>query len=514
MFASFLHAHHHELSGDASSAIAAYESLVAASSTRPYDDAQIPTTSEPPLPLLLSVAWNSLGGLRLDAGDLHVARAAFHQSVAAWPGNSMALLNLGDLEREHGGRFDAALAWYARAAALPPRDAPADAAAWYEQLVASPRAECAALASYMCALLQMQLGDYDAARAHQRRFGCRFRVAPAVWKLVGADAAPPAAPDRSGVQRCEGAVPPALLARLRAAFAIDSPFWEQTDYSARGYFSFWEATAAPPATLIDVYVREVLLPLVANADDVVGAEWWVHTRASRRSIGHQMHFDTEEATLQLTGEVVHPTVSSVLYLSGAGGDPTVVFDQRADDDAPAAHAHVSHPVEGAVLLFPGDRLHCVCPAAPRDARKRGRDDDDAAAAPLRDARDAPQRVTLMVGLWTRDVASVCRRRPLDACGPLPRPTRSCTWPSLIALRADDDAAALGAAAAPPTRHAVPRVAAPWERIDGGGGGGAAGDATWAGRTLEPPEGRNHRFWVKSMGEFREQMECGGADDSE
>ena len=58
-----------------------------------------------------------------------------------------------------------------------------------------------------------------------------------------------------------------------------------------------------------------------------------------------MHFDTEEATLQLTGEVVHPTVSSVLYLSGAAA-PTVVFDQRADDDAPAAHAHVSHPVEG------------------------------------------------------------------------------------------------------------------------------------------------------------------------
>ena len=253
-------------------------------------------------------------------------------------------------------------------------------------------------------------------------------------------------------------MPPALLQRLRAAFAIDSLFWEQTDYSARGYFSFWEATAAPPATLIDVYVREVLLPLVANADDVVGAEWWVHTRASRRSIGHQMHFDTEEATLQLTGEVVHPTVSSVLYLSGGGGDPTVVFDQRADDDAPAAHAHVSHPVEGAVLLFPGDRLHCVCPAAPRDARKRGRD-DDAAAAALRDARDAPQRVTLMVGLWTRDVASVCRRRPLDACGPLPRPTRSCTWPSLIALRADDDAAALrGGGAADVPRGAARRRA--------------------------------------------------------
>ena len=82
-FASFLHAHHHELSGDASSAIAAYESLVATSTTHPYDDAQIPTTSEPPAPLLLSVAWNSLGGLQLDGGDLHAARSAFQQSVAA-----------------------------------------------------------------------------------------------------------------------------------------------------------------------------------------------------------------------------------------------------------------------------------------------------------------------------------------------------------------------------------------------------------------------------------------------
>ena len=62
MFASFLHAHHQELSGDASSAIAAYESLVATSTTHPYDDAQIPTTSEPPSPLLLSSSPLQHGG--------------------------------------------------------------------------------------------------------------------------------------------------------------------------------------------------------------------------------------------------------------------------------------------------------------------------------------------------------------------------------------------------------------------------------------------------------------------
>ena len=119
----------------------------------------------------------------------------------------------------------------------------------------------------------------------------------------------------------------------------------------------------------------------------------------------------------------------------------------------------------------------------------------------------------MVGLWTRDVASVCRRRPLDAL----RPAAAADALVHVAVahraarRRRRGGARRGGGAA--DAHAVPRVAAPWERIDGGGGG-AAGDDTWAGRTLEPPEGRNHRFWVKSMGEFREQMECGGADDSE
>ena len=75
------------------------------------------------------------------------------------------------------------------------------------------------------------------------------------------------------MRRLDGAVPPPLLASLRAGFGATAPFWRESGYAARGYFSFWEATAAPPATLIDVYVREVLLPLVANADDVVGAEW-------------------------------------------------------------------------------------------------------------------------------------------------------------------------------------------------------------------------------------------------
>ena len=90
-------------------------------------------------------------------------------------------------------------------------------------------------------------------------------------------------------------------------------------------------------------------------------EWWVHTRNEGRSVGHPMHFDTEEVTL-MKGELLHPLVSTVTYLACAatGGDPTVILDQRAHDES-ASWAAVSHPKEGAVLLFPGDRLHVRTP---------------------------------------------------------------------------------------------------------------------------------------------------------
>ena len=74
-------------------------------------------------------------------------------AAALWPGNAMALVNLADIEREHGPCADAALAMYERAAALPPcheRETP-----WHDAWVAAPRAQSVALASYMAALVSL-----------------------------------------------------------------------------------------------------------------------------------------------------------------------------------------------------------------------------------------------------------------------------------------------------------------------------------------------------------------------
>ena len=74
----------------------------------------------------------------------------------------------------------------------------------------------------------------------------------------------------------------------------------------------------------------------------------------------------QERTLELGGGVVHPAVSSVLYLRGGDergggtGDPTVVLDEVLGG-GDAARLWVCHPREGDFMAFPGDRLHGVLP---------------------------------------------------------------------------------------------------------------------------------------------------------
>lgn len=327
--------------------------------------------------------------------------------------------------------------------------------------------------------------------------------------------------------RVAGAVPDHLLSRLQRAFAPRSPFWDESRYLERGYFSFWYDLSRPPSNAVETLATHLLPLLGSCAAKVVGCEWWVHSKAASRSLGnqhgHQMHFDTEEGVLYSECEVVHPIVSSVLYLSGAAvAGPTVVLDQRYNADHPAPSAHVSHPADGHLLLFPGDRLHGVCPAAPRlppKPQRAGRQ------TPLCRAHKLPRRVTLMIGFWTRDMAAALPRAPYTACGPMPRASRACTWPTLISNsqphtdeppapsnaapnasptrhpgRHPDRVAASGVATAGalPTRHRVASVSPAWEVLPEG----CADDDAWAAQPLSVPDKRNNHFFVTSMDEFR------------
>ena len=82
------------------------------------------------------------------------------------------------------------------------------------------------------------------------------------------------------------AVPRDIAAHLRRAFAPGAPYWKQTDYDKRGYFSFWYDVSCPPTNAVESLIQR-LMPLISQ-NDIVGAEWWVHTRLSGRNLGHQV----------------------------------------------------------------------------------------------------------------------------------------------------------------------------------------------------------------------------------
>jgi hypothetical protein len=79
-------------------------------------------------------------------------------------------------------------------------------------------------------------------------------------------------------------VPPPLLAQLKAAFGARAPFWAETGYARRGYFSFWQPLNHDDAGAIrsgDAQASNAvealaahLLPLTGCSERVVGCEWW------------------------------------------------------------------------------------------------------------------------------------------------------------------------------------------------------------------------------------------------
>jgi len=151
---------------------------------------------------------------------------------------------------------------------------------------------------------------------------------------------------------------------------------------------------------------------------IVGAEWWTHTREVGVNLGHQLHFDTDEAMLAQTTIPLHPIVSSVLYLTGEGdAGSTLVLDQTVDAKRLAGGAWKCKPEDNSFMIFPGDLLHGVLPC--RGSSKEGQVLNTNGN---QNGHHPKHRLTLMVGFWTRNVpeeingyASV----PYSPCGPLP-----------------------------------------------------------------------------------------------
>eukprot|EP00966_Prymnesium_polylepis_P229051 5300821-Prymnesium_polylepis.1 len=90
---AFVEAQALEEAGQPELAAAAYHDLCdefGAAGLAPFDCTAVPAR-EPPLPLIVSMASNCLGGFYLDARRVPEARETFSRALALWPRNGMSL---------------------------------------------------------------------------------------------------------------------------------------------------------------------------------------------------------------------------------------------------------------------------------------------------------------------------------------------------------------------------------------------------------------------------------------
>jgi tetratricopeptide (TPR) repeat protein len=447
----------------------------------------IPMQARVPTPrIILSSMRNLLAEICVDdmladpmQAAAHRQQAVGHAEVALelWPENSAAALTLAHLLRE-SGNLRRALALYkdvaTRTVPFPSHEeteeensdsddedgTPYD---WRREFIYAPHHHnCLPVALSNLAVLLSQMGLHDEAEVAIGRIGCQARIAPNVWRCANNDdegaatttTTPKAAPARIYPR----AIPKPLLACLQHAFNKDARYWAENHYEENpGYFSWWYNVSMPPLNMVEALIRDIMLPLVdecnaskfANSDDpIVGAEWWVHKRKVGRNLGHALHWDTDESSLNRLGAqgLRHPCWSSVCYLGGNSTESsgkTVVFELRTDGKEYPKKCWVAKPTgNGDVLVFDGSLLHGVLPGRGGSASSGAAD----AAGGSGDGDDT--RLTLMVGFWSVDLmknrqASKRASRRRGGALSLPRPVRSTQWPNdldLSHLQNRDDAA--------------------------------------------------------------------------
>lgn len=310
-------------------------------------------------------------------------------------------------------------------------------------------------ARFMCAMLGSMEGRHAEVMKHLKYFGLTHRLHPNVWKIAShlpnekATGAPLMFAPKHGL------LPSHLYKRMKALLSPDSNYWKESNYMARDYYSFfmdYDKDRAEPRNLMEDVIVNHLLPRAKqvlskeDADSICGFEWWAHTRPISANLGHNLHFDTDEAMLAQEGKVTHPIISSVLYLTGGGseidaaspGGATIILDQVPDAREVAAHCWQGVPVDNSFLLFPGNFLHGVLPCPGEDTHDKDIDIDPSSDAdtllwkdwkePKTRNSDTGTRLTFMVGFWTRNVPKTMKERHLyGPCGPIPPSSDEHTW---------------------------------------------------------------------------------------
>jgi hypothetical protein len=191
------------------------------------------------------------------------------------------------------------------------------------------------------------------------------------------------------------ALPLALFRRLvRAVKAVGMERVEGT-YET----TFWFPAGAQPCNIAEECVSTLYNELHPGAE-CIGMEWWL----GRLKFGESLpfHTDRDRSLRKLTGEIVHPLWSSILYLNRFPSSPTIVYDQVL---APDGKSWIpSEPEAGRSLeavpnhyaVFRGDLRHgVVANAVTKEGTNRSG----------RTTKTPPMRLTFLINYWHRRPAA-------------------------------------------------------------------------------------------------------------
>ncbi|WP_434345315.1 hypothetical protein ACN6A1_24390 [Myxococcus virescens] len=163
------------------------------------------------------------------------------------------------------------------------------------------------------------------------------------------------------VRLTENAVPPLLFRRLlRRLGAVGTERLRQT-YQTTFWYDF-----GPAANVVEDIIL-TLRPHIAGKRRVAGVEWWL-SRMYPTDVRVDFHQDRDEKLAQRTGELVHPRISSVLFLNRVRGGALVVTPEPPDPANPSLAptrldtADLVTPRPNRLVVFDGTLTHGVLDA--------------------------------------------------------------------------------------------------------------------------------------------------------
>ena len=397
-----------------------------------------------------------------------------------------------------------------------------------------------ATARFMAVMLCSLQNRHDDARTQlvQHFPQVTHRLHPTVWEEIGTnDQANSLSPSTStasgdhlalyrGSSPNAGVLPQNLYERLCHVFAPEASYWKESDYSNRGYYSYFmdhdaNVKKSQASNLLHDVILNYMLPLVEQhstksrnteaEEEIRGFEWWIHTRPIQANLGHNLHFDTDEALLAQEGNITHPRYSSVMYLTGGdgGGGATIVFDQIPDSQEVSRHCWKNQPEDNTLLIFPGNLLHGVLPcpgtgvATEKDTATPAAFDMSKLSGPSGSATSTnphpPHRLTLLVGFWTRRVPDQMKERKLyGPCGPLP-PKEDYAWVRQIYEGYEPNSTNATEISAPSeniVESPVPCITPAWECLHSSKAKTSTNSDEEDAPGLEIPRAIDHRFFVR------------------